>query len=181
MNFESVWRYISTRNSQLVQERCELEPIFDLAKDCSSYLEVGTAEGNTLFAMSKALRPFSTIAYVDLCEPKTEKYRNEVIDIIKHDKHSLHEISGNSHDRDVIREASYFAPYDMVFIDAGHLYEDALADAFAYGQLARKYIVFHDICMPEVSKAFDMFVEMQKHVSKSYKFGSVFGYGVIKL
>jgi hypothetical protein len=51
--FDELWRFVVTRSASfpVVQEYHELQHIFDLMKGCGSYLEVGSAEGNSLYGM----------------------------------------------------------------------------------------------------------------------------------
>jgi hypothetical protein len=58
--FDQYWRVIKDR-STTVQEYHELEHVFNLMRDCESYLEVGTAEGNSLYVLAHALK--GRIAY----------------------------------------------------------------------------------------------------------------------
>lgn len=152
-----------------VQNREELEHVYNLTRECKTYLEVGTAEGNTLHVLGNNMN----VTFVDLCEPHTEKSRKEV-------QKNSSMVDGNSHDFNVIKRVN--GKYDFVLIDAGHKYTDVIADAYAYGLLATKYILFHDIRMLEVAAAFSWFVQ-NNNFKNYYKFvrSEGFGYGVIEL
>lgn len=184
-NFEELWHFITHRRDlACVQVKEELEHIYNLIGGCKSYFEVGTAEGDSLFILGNALsgeRPF--ITYVDYGEKHTESYRNEVIDILKKRKINVVAVHGDSHHHSVINDASVIKPFDVVMIDAGHSYEDALSDAIAYGGLAKKFIIFHDIQLPPVRKAFDWYVKSQdfRNVTSFVTENSPFGFGIIKL
>lgn len=183
MSFDSHWHYIQHRNEIIVQVKEELEHVYNLMEGCRSYLEVGTAEGNSMYALSHALSNKPSVVYVDYGEAKIEKKRNEVIDILKTRGISIRPIHGCSHDHGCIKEASYFAPYDVVMIDAGHSFADVVADATAYGGMASKYILFHDIMLDGVKQAFDWYTSTHnfKNVSKFISPSSPYGYGIIKL
>ena len=182
-DFESLWHFITHRDyNVIVQEKSELEHIYTLATRCRSYLEVGTAEGNSLYVLSKALSLASSVTYVDIGEPHTEKPRKEIVKLLEDGGLYVNEIVGNSHLRENIREAYSLAPYDMVMIDADHDYSSVIADAIAYGPMARKFIVFHDIKLPDVQRAFDWYVYSQSF-KRYYTFcnSENFGYGIIEV
>lgn len=185
-NFDELWHFVTHRRDlACVQVKEELEYIYNLISGCRSYLEVGTAEGDSLFVLGHALsgdKPF--ITYVDYGEKHTEPYRDEAIKILKQDrKVNVVAVHGDSHHHAVIKDAATITPFDIVLIDAGHSYEDALADAIAYGGLAKKFIIFHDIQLLPVKKAFDWYVKSQdfKNVTSFVAENSPFGFGIIKL
>lgn len=188
-SFDELFHFISHRREKpIVQKRGEMQYIFDIIRDnqCKSYLEIGTAEGDSIFVFSHALEGCSPfISYVDIAEAHTEKYRLEVIDIMTRQKMKVRGIHGCSHYHDNIKEAAVLAPYDVVMIDGGHHFEDVIADAIAYGSMASKYIIFHDICIPKVRKAFDWYVNKQNYKNVTSFHEPIqddvlaFGYGVI--
>lgn len=187
--FDELWRDLEERSKRfaipIVQDYKELEHIFNLMKGCKSYLEVGSAEGNSLYVLGHTLkleisnnRP---IAIIDFGEPHTEAARVEAIFKLKEVDIEVCEILGNSHNEDVqIRLHGGF--YDVVLIDAGHNYEDVIADAIAYGHLATKYIFFHDIQLPEVKRAYDWYLS-QNPQFKHYEFinSETYGYGIVEV
>lgn len=177
-SFDELWKF-ATRHGAIVQERSELEHVFNLIKDCESYLEVGTAEGNSMYVLSHALKEYALITYVDLAEPHTLAQREEVMTQIHN---PIMEIHGDSHDLKCINLAQSKAPYDVVFIDAGHTYEDVILDAVIYGQMAKKYIIFHDVQLTSVNKAFEHYVKAT-HAKSVTKFvnSEHYGYGIIIL
>lgn len=183
MTFPDLWKF-ATRHGDIVQQRDELEHVFNLIQGCESYLEVGTAEGNSLYVLSHALKPNSKISFVDLGERHTLQERTEVLVKINN-LHNIHPIFGNSHDVRNIAHANMYGDYDVVFIDAGHRYEDVVLDAMMYGPMAKKFIIFHDIKMPAVDLAFNWYIretnrDKLKNVSKFIK-SENYGYGIIRL
>lgn len=181
-DFEQIWQSIVARcdkyNFPLVQEKEELRFVFNLAKECSSYLEIGTAEGNSLLAISHSLKPRGRITSIDWCEdhtlvPRSEALASSLAQIIS--------IKGDSHLHSTIEHA--VETYDMVMIDAGHTFADVIADAIAYGGLATKYIIFHDIQLKPVHEAFIWYCKQQgyKNVSTFISPNSPYGYGIVKL
>lgn len=183
--FDELWHFCEHRRDQpMVQIKEELEQVFNLIEGCKSYLEIGTAEGDTLHILGHALSGSSpSITYVDLGEEHTAPYREEIIKIMKSEKINVRGIHGNSHVHSIVKEVSLFAPYDVVMIDAGHELRDVVADAMAYGGLAAKFIIFHDILLHDVGNAFDWYIHKQgfKNIKRIYARGSNYGFGVITL
>lgn len=180
MTFTDLWKF-ATRHGEIVQNREELEYIFNLIQGCESYLEVGTAEGNSLYVLSHALKLQSKVTYVDFGEPHTLQPRTEVLVKINN-LHKIHNIIGNSHYLQNIARANMYGDYDVVLIDAGHAYEDVVLDAIMYGPMAKKFIIFHDVKLPEVDKAFNWYcwATNRKKVSRFVKSDN-YGYGIIDL
>ncbi len=173
--FDPLWKFVcerSQRGVMTVQNQEELEHVYNLTRDCKSYLEIGTAEGNTLHVLGSGMEK---IVCVDLCEVHTKQAREEV------QKGALI-IAGNCHARETISSAKSNGRYDFVLIDAGHTFSDVLADAFAYADMADKYILFHDVQLKEVNAAFEWYVA-QNNFKEVYKFinSENFGYGIVKL
>jgi hypothetical protein len=50
-----------------------------------------------------------------------------------------------------------------VLIDAGHDYESVKSDIKMYAHLATKYLIFHDIKLPDVKRAVDEYVGDKKY------------------
>lgn len=176
-DFNELWKF-ATRHGSIVQERSELEHVFNIIKGCKSYLEIGTAEGNSLYVLSHALEDDARIVCVDWCETHTEEQRNEVIkemeqkniSILAYDSHSM---SASNLVRGL---------FDVVLIDAGHTYADVIADAMVFGKLATKYILFHDMQLPEVKAAFEWYCKTQKFENVTTFINSdQYGYGIVTL
>jgi predicted O-methyltransferase YrrM len=178
-DFESLWHYINHRNLPVVQDHDELEHVFNLMNDCSSYLEVGSAEGSSLYVLSQAIKTPSTVAYVERDKYGTKIARSEVELILNEKITYFHPIEENSHSSSAIREALCYSKYDVVMIDGDHTYEGVIADAIAYGHMAKKYIIFHDLIIDSVRLAFKWYTMTNK--LDYYEFGNKYIYGVIKL
>jgi hypothetical protein len=52
-----------------------------------------------------------------------------------------------------VTASGVLAPADMVFIDAGHEYEEVRADILAWKPKARKLLCGHDYPFPQVKRA----------------------------
>lgn len=178
MTFDNLWRFINARGSIItVQEYHELEYVFNLIKDCESYLEVGTAEGNSLYVLAHALKHNANITYIDWDENHTRIGRNEIIKLLK--DYKITPIHGNTHDPRIVEAA--MGKYDVVLIDAGHKFEDAIADARNYGPMATKYLIFHDINLPEVKEAFDLYQKETGLNAYIISNSESFGYGIMEI
>lgn len=173
-DFETLWQF-ATRHGPIQQDKTELKYIYNLIKDYHSYLEIGSAEGASLHVLGHGKQ---FVAYVDIDEDHTRVQRNEVIDGFKRPPQGFH---GNSHSNEIINQIS--SPVDVVFIDAGHTYEDVIADAMSYGLLATKCLLFHDVQLPPVAAAVDWYVAQQGWQDRYSAFinSTTFGYGIIKL
>lgn len=182
--FERLWLWTTKRAGgevNVVQERHELNHIFDIMKnnECCSYLEVGSAEGGSLYVLSRAMKEGSKIVCIDYGEDHTRDQFNEVLNEIK-DKYNVTVINGDSHSHEVKEQAQKHPWYDCVLIDAGHKYADVVEDALAYGPMAKHFIFFHDVQLPEVSQAFDWYCQ-KTNPRKVTKFinSTTYGYGII--
>lgn len=194
ITFDKLWNDIVERSQRfgipIVQDYKELEHVFNLMRGCKSYLEIGTAEGNGLYVLSYALKEDANITIIDFGEKHTFNARNEVI--TKLDKVAtigkdgllkglFREIYGNSHSA-IVQKSVPDKGYEIVFIDAGHSYEDVIADAIAYGHLATKYIFFHDIQLPPVRKAYEWYAVQNPQMKKSEFINSdTYGYGILEI
>jgi predicted O-methyltransferase YrrM len=183
--FDDLWKDLQERSRRLaipiVQDYNELEHVYNLIQGCESYLEIGTAEGNSLYVLSQAVKPWSKITYVDLGEKHTTPARDEVLDKLA----SLgitrpHGIHADSNDPNTLAEIT--DKYDVVLIDAGHSYKNAITDARFYAPLAKKYVIFHDICLPEVKMAYNEYCNIVCHL-KHYEVinSKTMGFGIIEV
>jgi Methyltransferase domain len=172
--FDKAWKWARNRGT-FQQEYSELKHVFDLMKacNCKSYLEVGCAEGNSLYILSHAS---DHSEYIDIDEDHTRKQREEAIAELGRPVGKYHGDSANpsTHPRN--------RKYDCVLIDGGHDYTTVLSDSAFYGTLATKYIFWHDVQLPEVKRAVDYFVASRK-LGKYTQFinSSTFGYGIMEL
>lgn len=181
--FEDLWNFIVKRSDDMampvVQNKTELEYVFNILRDCQSYLEVGTAEGNSLYVLANALPEQSEITYIDWAEPHTKEKRDFVLDKLKNYK--ITEIHADSND---FKTASLLSgkTFDVVLIDAGHDDFNVAIDSILYGSLATKYIIFHDVQLPDVSRAFEWYAK-QRPECRAYRIvnSPTYGYGILEL
>jgi hypothetical protein len=66
-------------------------------------------------------------------------------------------------------------------IDAGHDFYDVLCDARYYGPMATKYIIFHDICLPEVEAAVTHYQRETGLKLRKVINSPTFGYGIMEI
>lgn len=180
MSFDQYWQFIDKRGVSTIQNHQELEHVFNLMQDCESYLEVGTAEGNSLYVLAHALKLEAHITYIDWDEKHTRTPREEVIKLLTDEGYEIRPIHSHTMHREAIEKAGE-RKYDVVLIDAGHSFDEVIADAMNYGKLATKYIIFHDVMLPEVDRAFALY---QKECGlKAYKVihSETFGFGILEV
>lgn len=163
----------------LVQDKQELDFIFNLIQGCETYLEVGTAEGNSMFVLAHALKQNAHISYVDWDEERIRPKREMIEDTLTKQGYHITGIHGNSHDPETIMKAN--GRYEVVLIDAGHAYDDAIQDARNYGKMATKYLIFHDVNLPEVKSAFQEYQLETGYKSYIISNSESFGYGIMEV
>lgn len=176
-SFDELWRFIAKRGVTIVQERNELEYIFNLIQGCESYLEIGTAEGNSLYVLAHALKLGAKITCVDFGETHTIPRHNDIIQRLAPD-YLVAMYHGNSTNPSTYPIKS---KHEVVLIDGGHDYDTVYSDAYMYGLLATKYILFHDVKLPEVKKAVDKFVEETDMKYHEFINSQTMGFGICEV
>lgn len=180
--FEERWSEITKRPGVVtVQDRAELEFVYNLIGGCSSYLEVGTAEGNSLFVLADALEGSAPITYIDYGEKHITEPRDEILNKLVEEGHLITAIHGDSNDFATYKHV-HGKNFDVVLIDAGHEDFNVTIDALFYASLATKYIIFHDVQLLDVSRVFDWYCK-QFPQRKSYRVvnSETFGYGIMEI
>lgn len=181
LDFDILWGFVIKRSKEfpVVQERNELEHVFNLIKDCESYLEIGTAEGNSVYVLAHALKPGATITCVDLGEMHTKPCQEEVCKLLAPTWHigMFHGDSTNAATYPRKRE------HDVVMIDGGHDYHTVLSDCQMYAPLAKKYVLFHDVKLPDVAKAIGKYINDNNPGTWKYREfvnSPTMGYGILE-
>lgn len=142
---------------QLRQEIRSLCQLLD-GKDVRTILEIGTANGGTLYTWCRYLDTVSDVISIDLPqgefgggypEDKTKVYRSFA------GSKNLHFVRGNSHDEhiyehvraDILGSKIDEDGIDLLFIDGDHTYEGVRQDFEMYRKLVNEggIVAFHDI------------------------------------
>lgn len=182
-NFDNLWSEIVKRcddlSFPLVQDRKELEHVYDLmvASECNSYLEIGSAEGNSLYVLGNATDNF--VDCIDIGEVHTDPKRAEMMEKLRALGKTVTEYIGDSTNQATLPNKQ---KYDCVLIDGGHDYHTVLSDAMMYAPLATRYVFFHDVQLQPVADAIRYYLDHWK-IGKYRTFinSDSFGYGVIEV
>lgn len=179
--FKENWDFIVNRSQEaaipVVQNEEELEHVFQLLRNCASYLEVGAAEGNSLYVLTKAMPAGSEVTYIDYGENHTTPHRNFILDNLT--SYNITAVHGDSNDYSTAKNVAG-QMFDAVLIDAGHDDFNVAIDALFYGPMARKYLIFHDIQLPDVNRVFEWYSKNNPNC-KSYRVvnSTHYGFGII--
>jgi predicted O-methyltransferase YrrM len=120
-------------------------------------LEVGTANGGTLFLLSQVAHPQATILSIDLPGGDFGEgyawWRMPLYRRFARKEQTMHLVRGDSHSPQTlrrVREALGGCALDLAFIDGDHSYAGVRSDFETYGALVRQggLVVFHDIAAP---------------------------------
>jgi predicted O-methyltransferase YrrM len=117
-------------------------------------LEIGTAEGGTLFILSRCAPPDATFISLDLPAGTFgggyPAWRGAVYQRLALPGQTVHLIRGDSHEESSlarVRSLLAGSPVDVLFIDGDHSYEGVKRDFELYSPLVRPggFIALHDI------------------------------------
>lgn len=139
-------------------ERCalqfatEMEEFLSLIKDngITSYLEIGSKFGGSLWRIANVLPGGSRVAAIDLPQgdksmKTTEPHLVACVGRLKAAGYDAHLHLGDSATKSAFNFAASLGPFDLVFIDGNHSREYAIGDYQRYGPMARKLVAMHDI------------------------------------
>lgn len=176
--FSELWDFIFRRRHNLVQDRLELKYVYGLMTECKpqSYLEIGTAEGDSLYVLGSTLPESGRIHWIDKDEPGCREKRQQIEELLK--PRTITGYSGlSTDDASVVTDM-----FDVVLIDGGHDYETVLSDCQHFADLARKYVLFHDIQIPEVNRAVHDYLQDNRSGEYSTFINSTgMGFGILKV
>lgn len=175
ISFEEKFQFISKRRSNIVQEKSELEYVHGLMESLNpeSYLEVGTAEGDSLYVLGSLISETGRIHWVDKDESTPRIMRMHVEEMLK--PRTITGYSGLSTDD----EAQLDEQFDVVMIDGGHDYETVLCDCRRFVPLARKLVLWHDIQLAGVKKAVDEYMAGRKY--ETFIHSETMGYAILRV
>jgi len=108
-------------------------------------LEVGTYHGGTLYHWLQDATPGASVISLDSYAADVDN--RELFPAWVPDEVTLDIVCGDSRDERVIAYIRERAPYDWIFIDAGHFYDEVKADWMNYGPMCAEggVVCFHDI------------------------------------
>lgn len=122
---------------------------FIVERKVRRYLEIGSRNGDSFYAVMMAIGPGGFGMAIDLPENNASKTsllgtRAE----INAAGSTAIVIHGSSRDPVAMMTAARRAPYDLVLIDADHTYAGVKADWDAYGNMA-PIVALHDVAAPD--------------------------------
>jgi len=129
----------------MFQHPGEFEQLLEIyrRRNPAHVLEIGSYYGGSLYHWLQNAQPGALVVSVDLPPPHTDQglWTSWVPPGV-----TFLPIRGDSRDPAVVRQVELSAPYDWVFIDAGHYYQEVGADWLNYGPMVDDGIIaFHDI------------------------------------
>jgi predicted O-methyltransferase YrrM len=153
-----------------LQIKLEIETLLSILgeQSISTLIEIGTANGGTLFLFTRIIDPNARLISLDLPHGKfgggyedikipfftNFAERNQRIFLVQADSHSASSLS-------TVKSILKDQEVDFLFIDGDHTYEGVKKDFQMYSQLVHKggLVAFHDICRgpPELAGAVNKF------------------------
>jgi predicted O-methyltransferase YrrM len=141
---------------QICQLAEEFLPVLELYRD-EQYqsdfhpfrmLEIGTASGGTLYHWLQNAKPGVRVVTVDLAVPDYASSEHLYADWTP-DGVTVEQIRGDSHDPHTIEVCRMLGPYQWLFIDGCHRYQDARQDWDDYMPLVEPggIVLLHDIAL----------------------------------
>jgi predicted O-methyltransferase YrrM len=185
-NIGEVWNFINNRlcglikPMQIKEEFTELLKIY-VEKQPKIFLEIGTANGGTLFSFCKLAPEDAILISIDLPKGKfgggypdwkiplyqAFKKENQQLYLLREDSHNIETLNKV---KDILNDRNI----DFLFIDADHTYEGVKKDFEMYSPLVAKegIIAFHDIVKypPELGCNVDKFWD---EIKKEFQFKEI--------
>jgi predicted O-methyltransferase YrrM len=168
------------RSAQVRSEIIQLAKLV-LNQQPRTVVEIGTANGGTLFLWCQLAHPEATIISIDLPGgihgggyPYWKSY---IYQRFASPKQKLHLLRGDSHKTEMLACLRRLLPdrkIDFLFIDGDHTYDGVKTDFEMYAGLVRQggLVVLHDICPhpPEINCHVDRYWRKIKMGRRSYEF-----------
>ena len=152
MTFRSL--HVSIAPLQIREEVTEFLKIVERMSP-RNVLEIGTADGGTLFLLARVASEDALLMSLDLPGgPFGGGYSERVIPLLESfavKRQRIHLVRADSHSKDtrkMVDQVLGEQKVDLLFIDGDHSYEGVRKDFETYSPLVRKggIIAFHDIC-----------------------------------
>ena len=146
-------------------------------KEPKYVIEIGTANGGTLFLFSKTASKDATIISIDLPKGKFgggyPKWKILLYNSFKSHQQKLHLIRSDSHAQETLHQVKNILKgnkADFIFIDGDHTYEGVKKDFEMYSNLINEdgIIAFHDIVPGHEKDAGGVF-KFWKEIKHSYR------------
>lgn len=135
-----------------IQKRSELQGLVDRVADLGArgVLEIGTAHGGTLFALTHAAGDDAILVSVDLPREGYRRTRAPLYRSFARERQQVRLVRADSHRTETVeavRSALDARPVDFLLIDGDHSYDGVRRDYELYTPLVREggLIAFHDI------------------------------------
>ncbi len=142
----------SLSGAKLAQAPKELAGLAALLREmeATSFLEIGSRHGDTLFELAMLVPSLTRFMAVDLPGGRwgrrgSDGNLDRAVWILRRMGHAAEAVYGRSLDASVVEKARAGAPWDFVLIDADHTYKGVKGDWEVYGPMARRAVAFHDI------------------------------------
>jgi predicted O-methyltransferase YrrM len=160
-------------------------------------LEIGTANGGTLFLLTKISDKNAKIISIDLPNGRFgggyKKWRTGLYHSFSKYNQSIYLLRGDSHSRKSFEEVKKILEnqkLDILFIDGDHSYEGVKSDFLMYSLLVNKngFIIFHDI-VPGPSDSVGGVPDFWQSIKNNYEYKEIvkdwnqggYGVGLIKI
>jgi len=135
-----------------LQIKSEMEAFINILKkeNVTSYLEIGSRCGGSLWPIANALPKGATVVAVDLgARTKTvedsKPHLIQCVETLKKKGYAASVFFGDSTSRAILDQVYSLGPYDALFIDGNHTRQYVEADWKNYSPIIRKIVAFHDI------------------------------------